>query len=120
VLAGLGWQILQGHGIKDDMIKSVALHHQEKINGSGYPEGLSGAEVTREARVAAIADVYDALTSERPYRSGMPHEQALTLMGARMVGHHLDPEYFSGFMRISKHLGSARPAKAPAEAAAAR
>jgi len=115
----LGWRILQSHGIKDDMVKSVALHHHEKLDGSGYPDGLSDPEVTRETRVAAIADVYDALTSERPYRSGMPHKQALTLMGARMVGDHLDPEYFSGFMRISKRLGSVQPAKAPAEAAAA-
>ena len=116
----LGWHILQGHGVKDDMVKSVALHHHEKLDGSGYPDGLAGAEVTREARVAAIADVYDALTSERPYRSGMPHEQALTMMGARMVGDHLDPEYFAGFTRISKHLGTPHPANAPAEAAAAK
>ncbi len=116
----LGWQILQGHGVKDDMVKSVALHHHEKLDGSGYPEGLSGRQVSPEARVAAIVDVYDALTSERPYRSAMPHEQALAMMGARMVGEHLDSECFSGFTQISKHLSSKQPAKASTETVAAK
>jgi len=104
--SALGWQILQSHGVKDNMVNSIARHHHEKLDGSGYPDGLAGSHITDEARVAAIVDVYDALTSERPYRTAMAHEQAQAMMGGRMVGNHLDPELFSAFIRIGEQIGN--------------
>ncbi|HMM57515.1 MAG TPA: response regulator [Rudaea sp.] len=56
---------------------TVALRHHERWDGSGYPDGLSGAEIPVSARIVAVADVFDALISERPYKPAWPHEQAV-------------------------------------------
>ena len=58
----------------------VILHHHERMDGMGYPEGLVGAKIPLWARMAAVADTYDALTSDRPYRKGMPRERALQVI----------------------------------------
>ncbi len=58
----------------------IIKHHHEKLDGSGYPDGLSGEEVPVPARIMAIVDVYDALTSDRPYRKGMDKEKALGIL----------------------------------------
>ncbi len=100
----LGWQILQQQGVKDAMVREAVLHHHEKLDGTGYPDGVSGFSLSAEARIAAIVDVYDALTSERPYRTGMGHEHAMELMKANMVGTHLDPEYLTAFEKMGKRL----------------
>lgn len=70
----------------------VVRHHHEKLNGQGYPDGLFGAEVSLEARIMAVADIFDALFSDRPYRARMPLEEALTILEKEAAGGLLDPE----------------------------
>jgi len=98
----LGWQILEGHGVNDDLIRQAVLFHHEKLNGEGYPMGLSHSQVSEPARVAGIVDVYDALTTDRPYRPAMTHDVAMELMRNTMVPQHLDAEYFAAFERLSR------------------
>ncbi len=69
----------------------ITHYHHEKYDGSGYPEGLVGNEIPLSARIVAIADVFDALTSERPYKSAYSFEEALELIKAGS-GQHFDPE----------------------------
>jgi putative nucleotidyltransferase with HDIG domain len=59
------------------MVINIALHHHERYDGKGYPLGLSGLDIPKEARIVALADVYDALTSDRPYRKSLPHAKAI-------------------------------------------
>ena len=70
---------------------NIVLFHHERYNGEGYPHGLSGRTIPIEARIVTIADIYDSLTSIRPYRDALPWEEALDLMDA-MNGNHLDPD----------------------------
>jgi putative two-component system response regulator len=72
------------------MARRIALYHHEKWDGSGYPQGLSGADIPIEARIVAVADVFDALTSERPYKRAWPVEEAVDLL-RRESGRHFDP-----------------------------
>ncbi len=69
----------------------VAGAHHERLDGSGYPQRLTARVLSIEARIIAVADVYGALTEDRPYRQGMPHEEAAILM-RREVPDHLDPD----------------------------
>jgi len=57
----------------------VIRHHHEKMDGSGYPDGLRGEAIPLKARILQIADIYDALTTNRPYRGALPPEEAFTL-----------------------------------------
>lgn len=77
------------------------LYHHEKWDGSGYPEGLKGKSIPREGRLLAIADVFDALTSERPYHKDMKVEDALDLI-LREAGKHFDPKMALLFVRLQK------------------
>jgi putative two-component system response regulator len=79
-----------------EMSARIALSHHEKFDGSGYPQGLSGSEIPLEARIVAVADVYDSLTSARPYRAPYPEEVALDLIEAD-VGKHFDPAVYAAF-----------------------
>jgi putative nucleotidyltransferase with HDIG domain len=78
----IGLGILDPVELPRDVLDFVGSHH-ERLDGSGYPHGLSGDEVTIVARIAAVADVYDAVTSERPYRGPMTPEQALARLQAQ-------------------------------------
>ena len=73
-----------------DMAVQIARYHHEKWNGSGYPCGLSGEAIPLAARLMAVADVYDALISDRVYRRALSHEQALAIISAGR-GQHFDP-----------------------------
>ena len=75
----------------------VALTHHEKWDGSGYPKGLKGEEIPLQARIVAIADVFDALTSHRPYKEAWPQEKALALI-EESAGSHFDPRLVPLFM----------------------
>jgi putative two-component system response regulator len=79
------------------MAYNIAMTHHEKWDGSGYPKGLKGEEIPLEGRIVALADVYDALTSERPYKSAWTIEATLEYMN-RERGHHFDPELVELFM----------------------
>ncbi|RLT92137.1 HD domain-containing phosphohydrolase [Ketobacter sp.] len=73
------------------LARSVALHHHEKWDGSGYPFGLQGEAIPIEARIVALADVFDALTSERPYKKAWTVEAALEYV-EEQSGRHFDPD----------------------------
>jgi len=80
--------------------KEIAYSHQEKWDGSGYPEGLSGDDIPLSARIMAIADVYDALISRRIYKTAMPHEKAVSII-AEGKGSHFDPDMVDAFLEIA-------------------
>lgn len=80
--------------------KEIAYSHQEKWDGTGYPEGLSGDDIPISARLMAVADVYDALISARCYKEGMPHEQAVEII-REGSGTHFDPDIVDAFMEIA-------------------
>lgn len=97
------WKVMQSHAaigaeiLGDDesellkMAKIVAITHHEKWDGSGYPNGLEGEEIPRIGRIVAIADVFDALTSERPYKKAWSVEDAVGLL-QKDAGSHFDPK----------------------------
>jgi putative nucleotidyltransferase with HDIG domain len=85
----IGLTILQPVNLSKDVIEFVGGHH-ERLDGSGYPEGLRGEQISMIARIAAVADVYDALTSGRPYREAATPEEALALLRSQ-AGTLLDP-----------------------------
>lgn len=72
------------------LAQSIALHHHEKWDGSGYPHGLRGEEIPLAARITALCDVYDAVTSERVYKKAWTHDEAVDLIRAGR-GKHFDP-----------------------------
>ncbi|MBC8162681.1 MAG: HD domain-containing protein, partial [Roseiflexaceae bacterium] len=74
------------------------LEHHERLDGNGYPHGLSGAAISPIGRIVAVADVFDALTSDRLYKAGWPVEQALDYLRAR-AGSEFDPEYVAGLVQ---------------------
>jgi response regulator RpfG family c-di-GMP phosphodiesterase len=77
----------------------VVMHHHENWDGTGYPDGLSGDEIPLSARIMALADVYDAVRNERPYKSAFTHEEALAII-AEEKGRKLDPTVVEAFMRV--------------------
>jgi len=79
--------------------KLVAYHHHEKWDGSGYPLGLAGEAIPLSARIVAVADVYDALRSHRPYKDALSHADALAII-AEGKGSHFDPALVDAFMDI--------------------
>jgi putative two-component system response regulator len=83
--------------------KEIALYHQEKWDGSGYPEGLAGDTIPTSARLMAVADVYDALISERVYKSAMSHGEAMKVIAAGR-GSHFDPDIADAFADIEQQI----------------
>ncbi len=79
--------------------KEIALSHQEKWDGSGYPQGLAGAAIPLSARLMALADVYDALISKRVYKPALPHDEVLKIM-ADGRGTHFDPDAYDAFLQV--------------------
>jgi HD-GYP domain-containing protein (c-di-GMP phosphodiesterase class II) len=77
----------------------VVRHHHEKWDGSGYPDGLIGEAIPMSARIVGLADAYDAMVSDRPYRKGMPVEEAIAEM-KRCAGTHFDPSLVKAFLRV--------------------
>ena len=80
--------------------KEIAYGHQEKWDGSGYPEGLAGDAIPISARLMAVADVYDALISRRVYKEGMPHEKAVRII-VEGRGTHFDPDVVDAFVALA-------------------
>lgn len=103
------WSIMQTHaqigadilsGDDSDlmlMAYDIALTHHEKWNGQGYPKGLKGEEIPLMGRITALADVFDALTSKRPYKEAWPIEKAVNLIKEES-GQHFDPELVEAFI----------------------
>jgi diguanylate cyclase (GGDEF)-like protein/putative nucleotidyltransferase with HDIG domain len=88
-------------------VRPIVESHHERWDGAGYPHGLKGEEIPRTARILCIADVYDALTSERSYKKAVSHEQALDMMRSD-VGHQFDPELFPLFEAVMGRMGPPR------------
>jgi response regulator RpfG family c-di-GMP phosphodiesterase len=93
----IGAEILAPIPSLSDIIPAIASHH-ERLDGKGYPEGLKGDRIPLLARMVAVADTYDALTSDRPYRQGFSNEQAMTII-ADLKGNQLCPDCVEIFFR---------------------
>ncbi len=84
------------HYLKGVML--AARHHHEKLNGRGYPDGIAGADISLHARIIAVADVFDALVTDRPYKRGWPTARALDVLLSEK-GEHFDPAVVDAFTR---------------------
>jgi len=100
--AEIGADALEDSSLQSDfsnflsLAVEIARYHHEKFNGHGYPHGLSGTQIPLSARIVAVADVFDALTSERVYKKAMPAEEAKLLILSES-GEHFDPEIVKAF-----------------------
>ena len=87
--------------------KQVASYHHERWDGSGYPEGIEGENIPLSARIVALADVYDALTSERPYKRAFPHDEAVKII-LQERGKHFDPLLVDVFLKLADEIEDIR------------
>ena len=94
----VGYKILQNVPFLYTSLNAI-LHHHEKYNGEGYPDGLSGSAISLPARILAVVDVYDALISNRPYRPAFSQEKTLRIIEEE-AGQHFDPDVVAAFVRI--------------------
>ena len=85
----------------DPELTAAVLYHHERLDGSGYPAGLEGTRIPLAARIIAVADTFDAITSERPYRHAAPQEEALDIL-SHEAGHKLDPRAVRAFLAYYK------------------
>ncbi|HET6432454.1 HD-GYP domain-containing protein [Dyella sp.] len=95
----IGWDILSRESAASAVALDVCLHHHEKTDGSGYPDKLPAAEISRAARMGAICDVYDAITSDRPYKRGWEPAEAIRRMAEWQDG-HFDRDIFHAFVKL--------------------
>lgn len=82
-----------------NIAKELTLSHQEKWNGKGYPQGLAGTQIPLSARIVALADVYDALITQKVYKDGMSHDAAVKVIASERGG-HFDPNITDAFLEI--------------------
>ena len=94
-----GYKLLKEGGGVSAVALDVCLHHHEKINGRGYPKGLKGDEISLYAKMGAVCDVYDAITSNRPYKAGWDPADSLTKMAAWTKEGHFDDRVFQAFVK---------------------
>ena len=83
--------------LDDDELTAIVRHHHERLDGTGYPDGLAGDEIPLGARILAVADTFDAITSTRPYRQANPHKKALDILRTE-AGTQLDPNAVKAFI----------------------
>lgn len=89
--------LLQGRQV-GALVLDVCLHHHEKLDGSGYPHRLAGEQISLFARMGAVCDIYDAITSDRPYKAGWDPAESIRRMG-QWCGTHLDEQVFRAFVK---------------------
>ena len=94
-----GYEILTEHGLVGAQTLEIVRHHHEKLDGSGYPDGLRGEEIRPLVRVTTIADIFDAITTRRCYRDAVGSFDALKLMRSQMT-EQLDQTYFRVFVQL--------------------
>jgi ribonuclease P protein subunit RPR2 len=102
----IGYQMLASIPFMQNAAEIVRSHH-EMFDGSGYPEGLKGDEITLPARVFAVVDAFDAMTTDRPYRAALSIEQAADEL-KRMAGTQFDPDVVAAFVPLCERLLPAR------------
>ena len=105
------WEIMRRHPVIGAQIVApfeffaagaiIVRHHHERWDGSGYPDGLRGTAIPLGARIVAVADVYDALTSSRPYREALPHHTAIQYIGEE-AGRTLDEDIAAALIRLTR------------------
>lgn len=93
-----GYKLLLASTGADEIALDVVLHHHEKTDGSGYPKRLKDAEISLFAKMGAVCDVYDAITSNRPYKAGWDPAESLRRM-AEWANGHFDPTVFQAFVK---------------------
>lgn len=93
-----GWEMLRQGGKTDVAVLDACRHHHEKIDGTGYPDGLAGEHIHLIAKMTAICDVYDAITSNRPYKAGWDPAESLRRMAQWSEG-HFDIQLFHAFVK---------------------
>ena len=93
-----GWELLRAAGVSDEAALDVCLHHHERLDGGGYPERLVADRLSLMARMGAVCDIYDAITSNRPYKAGWDPAESLSRM-AQWTRTHLDEAVFQAFVR---------------------
>jgi putative nucleotidyltransferase with HDIG domain len=91
-------ELLRGGGTATEAALEVCMHHHEKMDGSGYPHGLRGEQITLLSRMGAVCDVYDAITSDRPYKNGWDPAESIRKM-AEWRGGHFDDAVFQAFVK---------------------
>jgi response regulator RpfG family c-di-GMP phosphodiesterase len=89
-----------------EKILPIVLHHHEAWDGSGYPHGLKGDETPLLARVVAVADAFDAMSSDRPYRAGMPDEKLNSIL-REGAGRQWDPQVIDAFFTVRDEIRQA-------------
>jgi putative two-component system response regulator len=109
------WKVMRQHSVIGSRIldnsssqilqagRVIALHHHERWDGAGYPSGLSGSDIPLWGRICAVADVFDAVTSERPYKPAFPNEEALQLLRDGK-GKHFDPRVIDVFFECLEDI----------------
>ncbi|HSD18925.1 MAG TPA: HD domain-containing phosphohydrolase [Anaeromyxobacter sp.] len=106
--AQMGWRIVSAVKELDGVARAI-LHHHERFDGAGYPEGIAGLEIPVLSRILAVCDTYDAMTSDRPYRAGVEHRLAVEEL-LRCSGSQLDPECVQAFLRLYEDAAPELPA----------
>ncbi len=99
----LGWRLLRKIAMFAPILPIVRSHH-ERWDGGGYPDGLAAEQIPLLARVVAIADTFDAITSDRPYRSALPGSAALAQIAAG-AGTQFDPRLAAAFLQMHQAAG---------------
>ena len=99
----MGERILEPIKAYDEIIPMVVEHH-ERFDGKGYPDGLNGSSISLGARILAVADVFDALKSDRPYRDGMPFDQVIGII-KQEAGQQFDPDIVNAFLTVVEWKG---------------
>ena len=119
------WELVRQHpGISAEIARPLfreelvagVRHHHERFDGSGYPDGLAGADIPEVARVLCVVDCYDAMSSERPYRHALSYRQCLSEL-RRLAGSQFDPDVAPAFLKALRRL---RRRRAEVDALAAR
>jgi HD-GYP domain-containing protein (c-di-GMP phosphodiesterase class II) len=93
----IGYTALATEGGHDKHMLEVVRHHHERLNGSGYPDGLDGAELSDAVRMVTICDIYAAMTETRPYRVPLSPQDALSLM--KSMGEQIDQKLVDAFTK---------------------
>lgn len=92
-------------GLKSlDDVRPIMRYHHERWNGTGYPDGLAGDDIPLGARIIAVVDVYDALHTERPYKSALTHEESVSILTRETDAGYWDPRVVTAFLDVLRDL----------------